>query len=169
MRTAILLLALILLPGVSGKDLSSGQELRVAGKKGTLLAFLSARCPCSGNHLQPLKTLAAEHPGVAFVGVHSNADEPSAEAKKYFEKAALPFPVIQDEGAKLADEYGAQKTPHVFLLSAEGKVLYRGGVTGSNSAASDSEQYLGDALADLEAGREIRRPHGRTLGCVIAR
>ena len=173
MRPFLLLLAFFAVPAfaaVHGQDLLSGQETEVkSGTKGTALVFLSAKCPCSNSHVEILKSLAKDYPDFTFAAVHANADETSALSKKYFAEAKLPFPVIEDGGGKLANEFKALKTPHAFLLSPEGKVLYRGGVTNSNNGPGADKQYLRDALADVQAGRAVKTESGRTLGCVIAR
>lgn len=155
---------------LSGTRLSDGKSVELAaGKKGSVLVFLSTKCPCSNSHLPMLKQLAAEYKDFSFWAVHSNADEPLSQTSAYFKEAALPFPVIQDADGKLADEFKALKTPHAFLLSPEGKILYRGGVTSSANAAEAKKHYLHDALAEVERGAAVSVENARTLGCVIAR
>lgn len=155
---------------VAGRDLLTGKTVTVeSGKGGTVVAFLSAKCPCSNSHVALLRELATEYPEFHFVAVHSNTDEPGTLAEPYFRAAALPFPVLEDEKDKLADEYRANKTPHVYVLTPDAKVAYRGGATDSADAARASKFYLRDALADLRAGRSVKVPEARTLGCAIAR
>lgn len=155
---------------ISGTDLATAKPLKVeAGKKGTVVVFMSAKCPCSNQHVPVLTKLAEEFKDFSFVAVHSNTDETAAEAKAYFAAAHLPFPVLQDEKARIADEYKAFKTPHAYVLGADGKVVYRGGVTSSASAAHTDKQYLRNALADLTEGKAVQQADTRTLGCVIAR
>lgn len=151
---------------LSGQDLFTGKPVTVKeGKKGKVVLFMSAKCPCSNAHVPALKKLAAEFPDFSFVAIHSNSDESLESAKAYFR--SFPFPVIQDEKCKLADELKALKTPHAFVIGPDDKILYKGGVTSSSSG--EGKPYLRDALADLEAGKEVRVPVGRTIGCVIAR
>lgn len=158
------------LTSVRGINLSDSSSVTVApAKKGMVVVFLSARCPCSNSHVEILRRLVKAHPDIAFVGVHSNADEDAAMAKMYFRSVNLPFPVIQDQGDKIADRFHAFKTPHAYFISAEGKMLYRGGVTSSHDGPSADKQYLSDALNDVEAGRPVRISQARTLGCTIAR
>lgn len=155
---------------ISGKNVIDGNPVSVeAGKKGTVMVFLSAVCPCSNSHLPVLRHLAAKFPDFSFVAVHSNKDESAEATKEYFRTAGLSFPAIQDENLKIANEYGAYKTPHAFLVSRENKVLYRGGVTSSSSASADGKQFLEEALSAVQEGKRIAIPEGRTLGCVIAR
>lgn len=116
---------------LEGKDVITGKARSVGAKnkKGLAVVFLSAECPCSNSHVAELAKLAADYPSFQFVAVNANANESDAEVKTYFEKAALPFPVLRDSGAKIADALKAAKTPHAFLLSPGGKVLYNGGVS----------------------------------------
>ena len=135
----------------------------------TVVVFLSATCPCSDSHIPYLKKLKEEFPKINYLAIHSNVDEDEKTTAKYFKSVALPFDVIQDDGAKLADEFKAYKTPHAFIISKEGKILYEGGVTSSAKAHEASHFHLRDALLDLTQGRDIRVKEVRTLGCAINR
>lgn len=175
MKQAIFFLAFLLGPisaqaAISGKDLFTGKAITVAsGKAGTALIFLSAKCPCSNSHVPHLKDLQKQYPEIAFVVVHSNADESREKSAPYFKAADFSFPVIQDSELKLAEEFKALKTPHAFLLKPDGKIAYKGGVTDSADASQAQKFYLKDALADLSGGKAVKVANGRTLGCVIKR
>ncbi|MBC7397630.1 MAG: redoxin family protein [Bdellovibrionales bacterium] len=154
------------------KDLLKGTPVQVpaAGKKTTVLVFLSAKCPCSASHEETLKKLHAEYnqSGFEFIGVHSNQDESEALTSAHFQSANFPFPIIEDAGAKLADEYKAVKTPHVFLIQDE-KIVFQGGVDDSAESANAHKNYLADALRELKSGQPVTVAKVRTLGCAIKR
>lgn len=157
---------------LSGNSVIDGQQFKVGEpvKKGLVVVFLSAVCPCSNSHLVELKKLKSEFPDFDFVGIHSNTDEDKDLTSAYFKTANLPFPVIQDSGAKLADEFKALKTPHVFVVLKDGTTAYQGGVSSSRHFDDKADRkYLREALSDLAAGRKVNTPEGRTLGCVISR
>jgi thioredoxin-related protein len=154
----------------TGTELESGKPITVQpNAKGTVLIFLSAKCPCSNSHIDLLKNMHKKFKDFNFYAVHSNADETVDLAKQYFKNAQLPFPIIQDENTKLADHYKANRTPHVFVLDPENKVLYQGGITNSSEAPKADKNYLQDALLDIMAKRPVKTPEGRTLGCGIQR
>ncbi len=162
--------ALAAVPTVQGEDLLSGKKIELTTKsKGTVLVFLSARCPCSNSHLKIVDQLAKDFPDFQFVGVHSNIDEKKEMAQEYFKSASLSFPMIEDDGSKLADQYRASKTPHVFVLNPAGEVVYKGGVTNSADAPSANRQYLKEALTEIQAGKAVTTAATRSLGCVISR
>lgn len=152
-------------------DLFSKKEVTVKaqGKKAVVVAFLSAVCPCSDSHMQELSSLAKEYGDFEFIAVHSNVDEEEGPTKTYFTENKLPFPIVQDTGAKLADQFKALKTPHVFVVAPGGDILYQGGVSSSKDFARADRKYLREALSDLHAGKAVKTPEGRTLGCVISR
>ena len=158
---------------IAGKDLFKGASstfaTHFADKKALVVVFMSARCPWSNSHFPVLTKLADKYKDVRFVAVHSNSDEPTKEAQNYFKLLNLPFPVLEDDHAKIADQFKALKTPHAFVLSPEGKVLYQGGVTNSAQADQSDRNYLNEALEDILKGQKVRTAEGRTLGCVIAR
>jgi hypothetical protein len=155
---------------IAGQNLLNDGKVEVApGKLGTVVVFMSAKCPCSNSHVNVVKKLAQDFKDYNFVAVHSNSDESADQAKSYFSAAGLPFPVIEDNGDKLADEYKAFKTPHAFLIAADGKTVFKGGVTNSHEGETAGKNYLRDALADVQAGRAVKVSEARTLGCAITR
>ncbi len=146
------------------------KQITVApGELGTVVIFLSSHCPCSDSHVALVKDLVRDFSKFSFVAVHSNEDENLAEAQNYFRGVNLGMPIIQDQQAKLADEFRALKTPHAFVIGKNGQVLYRGGITSSNYGPSADRAYLRDALNDIVLNRTVRQPEGRTLGCLISR
>lgn len=157
--------------GFEGMDLRSGHPFRAgeAGEKGTVVVFLSSKCPCSRSHEPVLNRLAAEFPGFRFLGVHSNSDEAVADARAHFGKSGLSFPVLRDEDARLANRFGAVKTPHAFVLDPQGNRKFSGGVDDSHSAEAAKIPFLKLALQAVSAGREPERAEVRALGCVIRR
>lgn len=164
------------LPMELSKPTIQGEKIEAiklsAAPKATVVAFLSARCPCSASHEVALKTLAEQYAGKGFqfVGIHSNADEDTTLTRAHFAEAKLPFAILEDSSdASLADAFGAIKTPHVFVVSPQGDILYQGGVDNSKSLDRASKHYLKEVLAALDAGKEAPVKLARTLGCAITR
>lgn len=165
------ILALALPSEVTGPDVFKKQPVKVAleNKKGLVVVFLSAKCPCSDSHIIEMKSLKTDFPDFNFVAVHSNVNEGEEVTTQYFKKVELPFPVVQDEKAEIANQFQALKTPHAFVVLPDGKVAYQGGVSSSKRFENADRKLLREALDDLQAGKTVRTPEGRTLGCVIER
>lgn len=156
---------------VKGQSLVYGKPIQrtVSDKKGLVVVFLSARCPCSNSHVSELISLATEYKDFEFLAIHSNSNEDEQTSKVYFESKKLPFPVIQDSKSHLADLFKALKTPHAFLINSKGEIVYQGGVSNSADFSKADRNFLHDALEDLKANREVKVLNGRTLGCIIQR
>jgi peroxiredoxin len=172
--TALAPLALHAAPqikNITGENLFTTQKVNVSadGKKGLVVVFLSAVCPCSNSHITELKDLSVKFSEFSYVAIHSNAEEGKNMSKPYFEKADFSFPVIEDKKFKLADQLKAFKTPHSFIILPDGNMAYQGGISNSKDCAKSDRKYLREALEDIQSGQPVRTAEGRTLGCAISR
>lgn len=156
---------------VDGVDILTKAEVHqaAAGKKGIVIVFLSAKCPCSDSHLTELKSLHKDYPDFSFVGVNANNDETLDIAYEYFKRVGIEFPIIKDKNAEIADRYKAFKTPHAFIVNNDGKIVYQGGVSSSRQFATADHKYLRDAVMNIHQGKPVAVPESRTLGCIISR
>lgn len=157
---------------LEGKTIPQGNTFKWSWSsaiKGSVVVFLSAVCPCSNGHITYLKKLKEEFPDYTFIGIHSNVDEDKTTSSAYFKEAKLNFEVIEDDKSRYADMFKAFKTPHSFIVSKEGKILYQGGVTGSSRAERAEEFHLYEALKDDQSGKSIKVSQTRVLGCEISR
>lgn len=157
---------------LEGLDVTSGKSMRLdltAAKKGSVVVFMSAKCPCSASHETLLNELSKEYSDFTFVGVHSNADENAADTRAHFATVHMSFPVLQDTKNIWANQLGALKTPHAFVFNNKGELLYQGGVTDSHVGPAAKKQFLKDILTDIVSGKAPRMKEGRALGCFIQR
>lgn len=150
---------------VNGGGLTSGVDLAPGDKRATAVIFVSPDCPCSTSHEPVLKSLAVKYPAIRFVGVYAGPED--ARTKAHFAKANFPFSLIYDPKYLLADELGALKTPHAFVLDRDRKILYQGGVDDTHDARKATEPYLDRALASVIAGKDPNPREVRTLGCYL--
>lgn len=81
------------------------------------------------------------------------------------------FPYLLDQGQKVYPVYGAQKTPHVYILRIEnGKniVKYIGAIDNNHrNAAEADKKYAEVALDALLAGSEPAVTSTVAIGCTI--
>ncbi len=159
---------------ISGREFLTGEKKNISfdqQKNGTVLLFLSARCPCSDGHIPAVRELAHTFgkKGFAFIGINSNANESFDEAKDYFNKKELPFPVIKDELSRIANHFEAFKTPHVYVVNSSGKIVFQGGVDDSRVYEKAKKHYLKEALTAIQLGEEPPEKSVRVMGCEIQR
>src|SRR5689334_4540108 len=82
-----------------------------------VVVFLSADCPLAKLYAPRLLELGREFGprGVGFVGIFPNShDSPSAVAR-FGREHGMDFPLLRDEGVRVADRFGAARTPEVFV------------------------------------------------------
>jgi peroxiredoxin len=151
-------------PSFSLKAVDSGQPralesfTKAKGVKGTVVVFLSCKCPYVAQARAPLAELHKQYGDkVAFVGVNANQNEKPDDIKNDA-ASSFPFPMLRDEGSKVADLYGAERTPEAFLIDPSGLIRYHGGVAD-----------LGAALSQLVAGTPVAKAESKAFGCTIKR
>jgi hypothetical protein len=154
---------------LSEKPLAESDTRVNSDHLGAVVVFLSAKCPCSDSHIEELVDLHKKFSRFRFLAVHSNTDEAKELTKNYFSRLKLPFTVVRDSDAKIADALKANKTPHAYLFNYKGDVVYQGGVSSSQHLASADHRFLREALDDLSHKRQVNTKWGRTLGCAISR
>jgi peroxiredoxin len=151
-----------------------------ADSKYVVVAFLGTECPLARLYAPRLAELAAEFKakGVAFVGVNSNRQDSISELAHYAKEHGIEFPLVKDAGNTIADRFGAQRTPEVFLLDADRKVRYRGRIDdqyGFQDAGvafkrdQPARRHLAVALEELLAGKPVSEPAVASQGCLIGR
>src|SRR5918911_569506 len=157
-------------PGVTARGIGStvtdftltdvnGAEQSLAklkGEKGTVLIFISSRCPVVRAYNERMEQLAKEYKakGINFVGINSNFTEPLDEVKAHA-SAHYTFPVLIDKGNKIANRLGAEHTPEVYFLNANNRLVYHGRIDNNKDLAMVSKSELADALDAVLNGKPV--------------
>jgi len=153
-----------------------GKPLALQGllskNRGVAVLFIATKCPVSNAYNERMAALAKAYTakGIAFVGINSNKAEPAAETAEHAKKHGFDFFVVKDPGNKVADAYGAQKTPEVFLLDAAGKLIYHGRIDeNQDDANAVRSPDFRNALDALLAGKPVPVAETKAFGCTIKR
>ena len=140
-------------------------------KSATVVLFLATQCPIATDYAERIVALVEiyDDRDVQFVGINSNKQEKVEEIREYSEKHGFEFPVLKDPENKIADYFGARRTPEVFLLDAERVLRYAGAF--DNSPRDPTQHYLRDALELVISGEDIPKSSKKTraVGCTIKR
>jgi peroxiredoxin len=169
---------------------TEGQSVKLSSLRGktVILEWFNPDCPfIKYAHTQgPLKDFAqrVSNDKVVWFDVNSAAAgkqgagaERNRQAKTEY---GITHRILLDESGKVGHSYGAQKTPHLFVIDPKGVLVYRGGVDNApigkvddqrphlpGNAASALEKYLDYALADLAAKKPLRLPDTPSYGCTV--
>lgn len=141
------------------------------GAKAIVIIFTSTVCAYDGYYSDRLKSLFASYGGgVQFVLVNSYSEpEESAEKMKAkYDLGSFGVPYLADKDQVWMKTLGARKSPEVFVLNPDFKVVYSGAIDDNPQLANAvKENYLKKVLDDIIAGRAISVANTRAVGCSI--
>ena len=78
-----------------------------------------------------------------------------------------PFPYLHDESQRAAAEWGAQVTPHVYVLDDDLRIRYEGAPDADHMDPQQRAAWLREALDAVLAGEEPARAATDAVGCSI--
>jgi peroxiredoxin len=141
------------------------------GAKGTVILFVATKCPVSNAYNERMQKLAQDYKakGVNVIGINANNTEPSSEVKSHASEKGLTFPILKDEGNKIADRLGATRTPEAYVLDAGGKLVYHGRIDNSQKSEAITSSDVREALDEMLAGKQVSKTGGAAFGCTIKR
>ena len=146
-----------------------------ADKKLVVVAFLGTECPLAGLYGPRLAEMAKEFEakGVAFIGIDSNQQDSISAISNYARQHNIAFPILKDVGNVVADRFGAQRTPEVFVLDKERVIRYWGRIDDQFGVGFARPKVvhrdLATALEELLAGKAVTTPVTESQGCFIGR
>jgi peroxiredoxin len=107
--------------------------------------------------------------GIALVGINANVTESADAVKAHASENKLTFPILKDPGNKIADRFGATKTPEAYFLDASNKLVYHGRIDNSRDASGVNASELRDAMEAILAGKPVAKTTAMAFGCSIKR
>lgn len=145
---------------------------------GYIVIFTCNHCPYSVAYEDRIIALDKEFKSQGYPVIAINPNNPKAYPEDSFEnmkkRAAakgFTFPYLFDAGQKIYPQYGATKTPHVYLLKKEDGdniVKYIGAIDDNHKDASAiKNDYLRDAVNALIANEPIEQTKTVAIGCSI--
>jgi len=155
---------------IDGKPVSLKELL--GRSKAVAVLFIATKCPVSNAYNERMAVISAAYgsKGIAFVGINSNKSEPAAEVATHAKANGFGFPVVKDESNRVADAYGATRTPEVFLLDPSGKIVYHGRIDENQDDAKNvASPDFRNALDAVLAGKPVPVAETKAFGCTIKR
>jgi peroxiredoxin len=160
------------LPGVDGKEYSLDS---FADKKALVVIFSCNHCPYVQAYEDRMVAIQRDYQdkGISLVAINSNETKnyPTDSFEHMVTRAKeknFNFPYLRDETQEIADAFGADRTPHLFVFNQNRELAYIGAIDDNWKEPNQvKKQYLRDALDALLEGREIAEPETYAIGCTI--
>lgn len=159
---------------ISGKTLTLAQA---KGPNGLLVMFSCNTCPWVAAWENRFNTLSARAKALGIGMIALNANEAYRgqgdsmdDMKRRAADRGYTFPYALDRDSRLADAFGATRTPEVFLFDRNLLLVYTGAIDDNARNITQVQQpYLLNAMAALAQGQAVSNPVTRSLGCEIKR
>lgn len=162
---------------------SNGKTVNLSDYKGktVVLEWTNNQCPYvrklyDTNTMQDLQREATAK-GVAWLTVLSSAKgkqgyvDGEGANKIIAEENSAPTAYLLDADGALGRLYGAQTSPHMFVIDQNGMLVYAGGIDDqpsvNHSTVKSANNYVKAALTDLEAGQPVKIATSKPYGCGI--
>jgi len=165
-------LANIKMMDISGKMISLND---VKMENGLLVNFSCNTCPWVVAWQNRYNALAEESNKnkIGFITVNPNAairdrGEGLSDMREFAKKNGHDFLYALDKDSKLAEAFGATKTPHIYLFNGDGNLVYRGAIDdNARKPKKVKNKYLFDAINAVASGKKIDFAETKALGCAI--
>ncbi|RZJ69740.1 thioredoxin family protein [Flavobacterium sp.] len=179
------------LPGTGYKvgDIATDFKLRnVDGKmvslsdyksaKGFIVVFTCNHCPYAKAYEDRIVALNKKYAPQGYPVIAINPNNPEKQKEDSFDlmkvrakEKGFAFPYLFDEGQKIHPQYGATKTPHVYILQKTAKgneVKYIGAIDDNyDEPSAVKEKYVENAVDALLKGQSIKVTETKAIGCSI--
>lgn len=144
---------------------------------GLLVMFSCNTCPYVVKSQARTKEMMAyaKEKGLGMVIINSNeakrkSDDSYKAMSDYAKEQGYSAPYVVDEKSKVADAFGATRTPEVFLFDGNGKLMYKGAMEDNPSTPEESKaMYLKDAIDKVTSGMNPDPNTTKSIGCTIKR
>lgn len=175
-------------PDFSLRD-TEGREVKLSSLRGkvVVLEWFNPECPFvkHAHSKGPLKDLAKrrQNEKVTWLSINSGAPGKQGNGLERNQRAKVEYgienEVLLDESGEVGRAYGAEKTPHMYVINAKGVLVYRGGLDNAPMGVVDDqrprsatqpgalEPYLENALDDVLAGKAVRLAETPAYGCGV--
>lgn len=165
------------------EDVTTGKKVSLSDYntyKGVVVIFVANYCPYSKLYEERIMSMANEYGGKKMAFLLINPNNPTAspndseeDMRKKAKERGYQIPYLADASQKIADAFGAKKTPEAFVLKNKGEVFtlyYRGAFDDSPQSVADiRERYVEDAVNSIVLGTPLKISEKKATGCIIKR
>lgn len=146
--------------------------------KGAVVIFTCNHCPYAIAYEDRIIEIDTKYRPKGYPVIAINPNDPVLQPKDSYEEMIVrakekefPFPYLFDEGQNIYKQYGAKRTPHVYLLQKEKNkfiVKYIGTIDNNyKDASAVSERFLENAISALLKGKLPNPDFTKAIGCTI--
>jgi hypothetical protein len=149
--------------------------------KMVVLEWVNPECPFVVKHYEsgniPKLQVSATGDGVVWLAINSGhpgaqGDFDPAQVKAWQTRTgSAPSAYFRDQDGAVGRLYGAKTTPHMYVIMADGTLVYNGAIDSIRSVnradIAKAENYVVSALAAVAKGEQVKDAATRPYGCSV--
>lgn len=168
----------------SADILHDGAPFKLSEHKGEtiVLEWTNHDCPFVKKHyetdnMQKTQETATKDYNVTWVSIVSSGEgrqgyvSPEEGKKIVTDTGAHPSVKLLDPSGEIGHLYGAQTTPHMFVINPEGTLVYAGAIDDQSSpnpaTVEGANNYVLAALKDLAESKPVETAETKAYGCGV--
>ena len=154
-----------------------GKSISVSDYRGKIvvLEWFNFECPYVVRHYgqNTMVELANKYKdkNVVWLAMNSTSHTTPEANIEFAKKHNLPYPILDDRPGQVGHAYGAETTPHMFIIDRRGNIVYEGAIDNSPSGKTKAGEklinYVDQALVELMGGKPISTPKTKPYGCTV--
>ncbi len=153
-----------------------GKTVSLSDYRGKIvvLEWFNFECPLSLYHYKTKNTMVElakkyKDKNVVWLAVNSTNHTTPEPNKAFAERHGLPYLILDDRSGKVGRAYGAQTTPHMYIINPRGNLVYEGAIDDSPMGRKKEGviNYVDNALAELTARKAVSTPKTKPYGCTV--
>jgi peroxiredoxin len=155
-----------------------GKSVSLSDYRGKIvvLEWFNFECPFVQYHYNKATTmidLANKYndKNVVWLSMNSTSHTTAEANIEFAKKHKLPYPILDDRSGQVGHAYGAETTPHIFVIDRKGSIVYEGAIdnapNGKTQAGEKLINYVDQALTELLAGKPVSIAKTKPYGCTV--
>jgi peroxiredoxin len=153
---------------------TAGNQVSLSDFEGKIvvLEWLNPDCPFVQRHYKAgtMKNLATAYAdkGVVWLTINSTNYMDAEANAKFKADEKLSYTILVDQSGEVGHLYGAQTTPHMYIIDSHGTIAYMGAIDDDPRGSSDDpKNYVAAALDELLAGKAVTTAETKPYGCSV--
>lgn len=146
--------------------------------KGFIVVFTCNHCPYAKAYEDRIIGIDKKYSKLGYPVIAINPNNPAKQPEDAFDRMKtrakekkFTFPYLFDDGQRIYPQYGATKTPHVYVLQKTGKgnvVKYIGAIDDNfEDEKAVKEKYVENAVNALLSNKDVPVKETKAIGCSI--
>jgi peroxiredoxin len=153
-----------------------GKTVSLSDYRGKIvvLEWFNFECPLSLYHYETKNTMVElankyKDKNVVWLAVNSTSHTTPEPNKTFAKRHGLPYLILDDRLGKVGRAYGAETTPHMYIIDPKGRIVYEGAIDDSplGKKKVGVVNYVDNALAELTAGKAVSTAKTKPYGCTV--